>query len=691
MDKTVRVWDLHGKYCTHNFRGHNEGITTVRFLDDAHLLSVGLDNVVALWSLPSHSQVATYKDHLARITDLSVDSVQGEGMRFCTVSSDQMMFTYTAESSAQGLRSQALLLGEALVAVAANSARGMVAVVGESGRIRIFSGSKELAVIHASTVHGAGGRIRKLLWVNEDLLCSLGEDLTIGFWRLQGQDQYSLISDRVLAGHLGEVTSVRIVGNDHLAVTVNDENVRVLDKKNMNMEILVGHSEIVLCSAVYSGSAAYSGLLLATGAKDQTVRVWACKSRWQCVAVLSGHTGAVCGVAFSRGRNNTLLLASCGEDRTAKVWKLAEGGHAIWEEEEKEVLIKKADFSVIASTKKAANSVEFSPNDKTLAVACQDKTIVLIEIGDRKISCRLSGHRRGVSSVAFSPIERVLASSSADGTVKLWNLNNHQVLRTLEADMGSGLSIYNCAYLPNGQQVMGVCGDGTLRLWSIRTGECVWTEADVHEGKIWGFHLQANVEIVTGDSNGKIAIFMDNTEETKKEEKMKMADKIEKDTEISVLVNSNKFHQAAVLAMYLNRPGKFLEIIEDAGWAMSSTAVESVDLDSIVDEQLSTEEGCQRIISMCIRWLSNTRTAYLAQLITHRILSTRNISQFLLKIEGFNTFLEAATGYGVKHNSRVERLAQRLVYVEGLIKALHSIPLPDLDSAMGRKIKRRRL
>jgi U3 small nucleolar RNA-associated protein 13 len=353
------------------------------------------------------------------------------------------------------------------------------------------------------------------------------------------------------------------------------------------------------------------------------------------------------------------------------------------------VTVGKAEFSLIASQKKSANFVEFAPNDKTLAVACQDKTVALIDVANRSILGRLQGHRRGVSSVTFSPIERVVASSSADGTVKLWNLNNFQCLRTLEAD-SNRLTVYNCAFLANGQQVMGVCGDGTLRLWNIRTGDCIWTEADVHDGKIWGFHVTAQNVVVTGDSEGKVAIFQDNTEESKCEETKKMADKIEKDTQISVLVSARKFHQAAILAMQLNRAGKFLEIVEEAGWSASDADIEHVDMESIVKTELQTEEGIEKVVGMTMRWISNARTAYLGQLVTNIMLKTTAIDKFA-KVEGFNTFIEAVAGYGTKHDSRVERMAQRLCFVDGLLKSLHSVPLPNLDVAMGRQMKRARV
>ena len=58
------------------------------------------------------------------------------------------------------------------------------------------------------------------------------------------------------------------------------------------------------------------GRLLATASGDKTARLWD-PATGECLRTLTGHTGAVWGVAFSPdGR----LLATASDDKTARLW-----------------------------------------------------------------------------------------------------------------------------------------------------------------------------------------------------------------------------------------------------------------------------------------------------------------------------------------------------------------------------------
>ena len=122
----------------------------------------------------------------------------------------------------------------------------------------------------------------------------------------------------------------------HLVVSTNSEQIRIFDAATLSCTAsLAGHTGIVLAiatlqlprpgsssgsssaGAAAGGSSSGSGAcLLASGSKDNTVRVWALSGPGgagaRCLAVGSGHVGSVGAVAFAP-RKGALLVSGGGE------------------------------------------------------------------------------------------------------------------------------------------------------------------------------------------------------------------------------------------------------------------------------------------------------------------------------------------------------------------------------------------
>ena len=112
-------------------------------------------------------------------------------------------------------------------------------------------------------------------------------------------------------GFLDEVLDISPVGEgeSHVAVATNSEEVKVFARETGSCQLLSGHSEIVL---TLSSSA--DGRLLATGSKDNTIRLWrmdADTRLFKCVAMGTGHTHAVGAVALSRYSPSSLRRVVC--------------------------------------------------------------------------------------------------------------------------------------------------------------------------------------------------------------------------------------------------------------------------------------------------------------------------------------------------------------------------------------------
>jgi WD40 repeat protein len=156
---------------------------------------------------------------------------------------------------------------------------------------------------------------------------------------------------------------------------------------------LTGHTDAVAAAAFSP-----DGTMLATGAHDRTVRLWAMAEQPYEKAVISDHTGAVRAVAFSQNG----LLATAGADKTVRLRRLHDLGKVT-------VLPHPAQVEAVA----------FSKYGRTIATGGYDGKVRLWDAETGTLMATLDGHTDVVAAVAFGP-DDTLATASWDNTVRLW-------------------------------------------------------------------------------------------------------------------------------------------------------------------------------------------------------------------------------------------------------------------------------
>ncbi len=145
-----------------------------------------------------------------------------------------------------------------------------------------------------------------------------------------------------------------------------------------------------------------------------------------------------------------------------------------------ELLNQKSERNRLEGHDSDVNSVNFSPDGKTLVSGSRDNTIKLWDVETGQEIRTFKGHDNLVTSVNFSPDGKTLVSGSADNTIKLWNVETGklwdvetgQEIRTLK---GHDYPVWSVNFSPDGKTLVSGSVDKTIKLWNVKTGEEIRT------------------------------------------------------------------------------------------------------------------------------------------------------------------------------------------------------------------------
>ncbi|NJO14411.1 MAG: WD40 repeat domain-containing protein [Thioploca sp.] len=207
------------------------------------------------------------------------------------------------------------------------------------------------------------------------------------------------------------------------------------------LNTLRGHKK-----TVYSVDFSPDGKILASGSRDNTVKLWNMETKQE-ISTLQGHGNSVFSVAISPQGN---ILASGSKDRTIKLWDL--------------------NTNQVIRTwrhKDGVRVVTFSHDGRILASGSYDGTIKLWEVKSGRLLNTIDAHREGVLAIAFAPDDKIIASGGKEEMIKLWNVTTRQLEKTIRAD---GDRVWALAFNPDGFLLAAGSGDNSLKIWETKTG-----------------------------------------------------------------------------------------------------------------------------------------------------------------------------------------------------------------------------
>lgn len=574
-DGVAKVWDIRGGFVTHTFHGHSGVVSALHFfevqtsgtelgqatkdkrkrkrkqnadteaeVDDSatlgfRLASGGEDGKIRIWNLHKRNSAAALDSHVSVVRSLSYSPQENA---LVSGSRDKTVMVWDART--WKIRNTIAVLEE--VESAGFLRNGTVVYAGgETGRLRLWAVSSGRELTEEQPAGSETDRIVDVLhYESLPYLLSVQADQTLVVHSTASLQDVPLTETiaplpilRRISGTHDQIIDMAYVGSDQsmLAIATNLEDIRIVSLADStpgtgdgtiagsyfgaDVALLKGHEDIIICLDVD-----WSGHWLATGAKDNTARIWRIdpeKNSYTCHATFTGHAESLGAIALPRtpppagspARQNPLdhppsFLMTGSQDKTIKRWDVP---------------------TVQASNRKAAratytrkahdkdiNALDTSHDSALFASASQDRTVKIWSVEEGEVQGVLRGHRRGVWAVRFAPKDAqtvsidgssgpastskgLVLTGSGDKTVRIWSLADYSCLLTLEGHTNSVLKV---VWLPlpaqqgegqsngkRGAQVASAGGDGLVKVWDAGTGELACT-LDNHTDRVWALAVK---------------------------------------------------------------------------------------------------------------------------------------------------------------------------------------------------------
>jgi WD40 repeat protein len=201
-------------------------------------------------------------------------------------------------------------------------------------------------------------------------------------------------------------------------------------------------SHQLLAPAVVSLTFSPDGKLLASGCKDDCVRIWDVQEK-KLHTTFTGHRRWGNAVAACPA---ALLMAVAGADGRIQLNDRQKGPHEL----------RAHDKPIFA--------LAVTADGKLLASGSEDRTIKLWDVATSRERRTLTGHTGAVRALAFSPDATTLASAGDDGSVRLWDVATGQGRASWKAHTGKVRAL---AFSGDGRQLASGGDDKSIKLWDL--------------------------------------------------------------------------------------------------------------------------------------------------------------------------------------------------------------------------------
>jgi WD40 repeat protein len=216
--------------------------------------------------------------------------------------------------------------------------------------------------------------------------------------------------------------------------------------------------------------------------------------------VLTGHTAAIYGVAFSADGNT---LASCSDDTSVRRWNPHTGqpiGQPLYGSNHGG----QVGVAISADGTLASGGIDYPTPPTTYFGTVWRWNPAGVPIGQPLTGPNL------FSSVAFSPDGKILAAGNGDGLVRFWDAATGQLIGQPDPNVAVA-SIQTIAFSPNGKVVASGMINGMIRLWDAATGKPIGQPWAAHSMNIHGIAFSRDGILATASLDHTVRLWNPDT------------------------------------------------------------------------------------------------------------------------------------------------------------------------------------
>ncbi|KAL8656910.1 MAG: hypothetical protein Q9226_002445 [Calogaya cf. arnoldii] len=772
-DGVIKVWDIRRGFVTHTLRGHNGVISALHFFESTtseaaggkaskqkkklrkdaeadgdtmaglvhgdtatarfRLASGSEDGKIRIWDLSKRKSIAILDSHVSvvRSFDFSVSLN-------VLVSASRDKTTIIWDAHTWEIR-RVIPVVEVVESVGFVEDSAFIFTGGEFGRLRIWDSGTGREVTEEQPSGGEGDEIIHVLHnTHKNFLLSVHADQSL---LLQSTSSVSGISSgskleplpliRRISGTHDEIIDLAYATPDRslLALATNSESIRLVSLAaqaansspvptgtffGADVALLKGHEDIIICLDVD-----WSGCWLATGAKDNTARLWKidhARKSYEHYATYTGHAESLGAIALAQQssvskssssnplENPPKFLLTGSQDKTVKRWNIGKtlktnsksGAHP----SSRAVYTRKAHDKDI-------NAISVNHDNTLFASASQDRTVKIWSVEEGEVQGILRGHRRGVWSVMFAPKDTpaisgdstgpastrhgVVLTGSGDKTVKIWSLTDYSCLRTLEGHTNSVLKVLWMPLRPSEEtirrpvQIASAGGDGLVKIWDANTGESACT-LDNHTDRIWALAVDPSTNtLVSGGGDSVVTFWKDTTSHTMAATAAASTARVEQEQQLMNYMHAGSYREAIVLALTLHHPARLLSLFQSV---VDRSAPEEGSLSGLraVDEVLMqlSDEQLLELLRRLRDWNTNARTAVVAQRILNVIVRSYPAERLVgLRGRGWKEVVDGLRAYTERHYKRTTELMDESYLVEYTLREMEEVGFVDGEGELG--------